>query len=71
MRPLVRDGAARLGNIILKISVVKSALMLGVAFGSVVGGSAAFAQAVPVQDRAQTQAGQSAPEEGLDDIVVE
>jgi len=70
VRPVVRDAAALLGNIILKISVVKSALMLGVAFGSVVGGSAAFAQAVPVQDQAQTQAGQSAPEEGLDDIVV-
>ncbi|RYD27165.1 MAG: TonB-dependent receptor, partial [Lysobacteraceae bacterium] len=44
--------------------------MLGVAFGSVVGGSAAFAQAAPVQDQAQALAGQSAPEEGLDDIVV-
>ena len=50
----------------MKISVVKSALMLGVAFGSVVGGTAAFAQAAPVQD----QATQAAPEEGLGDIVV-
>ncbi|BCA61674.1 TonB-dependent receptor [Sphingomonas sp. HMP9] len=63
MRPVVRDGAARLGNIIVKISVVKSALMLGVAFGSVVGASAAFAQAAPVQE-------QAAPEEGLGEIVV-
>ncbi len=48
----------------MKISVVKSALMLGVAFGSVVGGSAAFAQdAAPVQE-------QAAPAEGLGDIVV-
>ncbi|SFN77692.1 iron complex outermembrane recepter protein [Sphingomonas sp. OK281] len=47
----------------MKISVVKSALMLGVAFGSVVVGSAAFAQAAPVQE-------QAAPEEGLGDIVV-
>ena len=47
----------------MKISVVKSALMLGVAFGSVVGGSAAFAQTAPVQE-------QAAPEEGLGDIVV-
>ena len=37
--------------------------MLGVAFGSVVGGSAAFAQTAPVQE-------QAAPEEGLGDIVV-
>ncbi|WP_093398088.1 TonB-dependent receptor [Sphingomonas sp. OK281] len=37
--------------------------MLGVAFGSVVVGSAAFAQAAPVQE-------QAAPEEGLGDIVV-
>ncbi len=63
VRRVVRHGAARLGNIILKISVVKSALMLGVAFGSVVGGSAAFAQAAPAQE-------QAAPEEGLGDIVV-
>ncbi len=63
MRLVVRNGVARLGNIILKISVVKSALMLGVAFGSVVGGTAAFAQAAPVQE-------QAAPEEGLGDIVV-
>nr|WP_232090673.1 TonB-dependent receptor [Sphingomonas sp. HMP9] len=47
----------------MKISVVKSALMLGVAFGSVVGASAAFAQAAPVQE-------QAAPEEGLGEIVV-
>ncbi|WP_176501573.1 TonB-dependent receptor domain-containing protein [Sphingomonas sp. HMP9] len=37
--------------------------MLGVAFGSVVGASAAFAQAAPVQE-------QAAPEEGLGEIVV-
>jgi len=48
----------------LKISVVKSALMLGVALGSVLCGSAAFAQdAAPVQT-------QAAPEDGLGDIVV-
>ncbi|KQO09507.1 TonB-dependent receptor [Sphingomonas sp. Leaf242] len=48
----------------LKISVVKSALMLSVAFGSVLAGSAAFAQdAVPVQE-------QAAPADGLGDIVV-
>ncbi|KQS51861.1 TonB-dependent receptor [Sphingomonas sp. Leaf198] len=48
----------------LKISVVKSALMLSVAFGSVLAGSAAFAQdAAPVQE-------QAAPAEGLGDIVV-
>ena len=48
----------------MKISVVKSALMLGVALGSVLCGSAAFAQdAAPVQT-------QAAPEEGLGDIVV-
>jgi len=47
----------------VKISLVKSALMLSVAFGSVVAGSAAFAQAAPVQE-------QAAPEEGLGDIVV-
>jgi iron complex outermembrane receptor protein len=64
VRSVVRDGAALLGNRILKISVVKSALMLGVAFGSVLAGSAAFAQdAVPVQE-------QAAPADGLGDIVV-
>ncbi len=64
VRPVVRDGAARLGNIIVKISVVKSALMLGVACGSVLIGSAALAQdAAPVQE-------QAAPAEGLGDIVV-
>ncbi|XJV92835.1 TonB-dependent receptor [Sphingomonas albertensis] len=48
----------------MKISVVKSALMLGVALGPVLCGSAAFAQdAAPVQT-------QAAPEEGLGDIVV-
>jgi iron complex outermembrane receptor protein len=52
-----------LGNIILKISVVKSALMLGAACGSMLAGSAAFAQAAPVQE-------QAAPEDGLGDIVV-
>jgi iron complex outermembrane receptor protein len=52
-----------LGNIILKISVVKSALMLGAACGSMLVGSAAFAQAAPVQE-------QAAPEDGLGDIVV-
>jgi iron complex outermembrane receptor protein len=54
---------ARLGNIILKISVVKSALMLGAACGSMLAGSAALAQAAPVQE-------QAAPEDGLGDIVV-
>jgi iron complex outermembrane receptor protein len=63
VRPVVRDGTARLGNIILKISVVKSALMLGVACGSLFGGSVVFAQAAPATE-------QAAPEEGLDDIVV-
>jgi len=64
VRSVVWDGAALLGNRILKISVVKSALMLGVAFGSVLAGSAAFAQdAAPVQE-------QAAPADGLGDIVV-
>ncbi|RMB35917.1 iron complex outermembrane receptor protein [Sphingomonas sp. PP-F2F-G114-C0414] len=64
VRSVVRDGAALLGNRILKISVVKSALMLSVAFGSVLAGSAAFAQdAAPVQE-------QAAPADGLGDIVV-
>ncbi|TCP67720.1 iron complex outermembrane receptor protein [Sphingomonas sp. PP-CE-1G-424] len=48
----------------MRISVVKSALMLGVACGSVLIGSAALAQdAAPVQE-------QAAPAEGLGDIVV-
>lgn len=64
VRSVVRDGTALLGNRILKISVVKSALMLSVAFGSVLAGSAAFAQdAAPVQE-------QAAPADGLGDIVV-
>ncbi len=53
------------GITIVKFSVVKSALMLGVACGSVLGTSAAFAQTAAAADQAQ-----AAPEEGLGDIVV-
>ncbi len=48
----------------MKFSVVKSALMLGVACGSLSVGSAAFAQSAPAQDQA------AAPADGLDEIVV-